>query len=276
MPSSSLKRPRSPPPPPPPRPTGAAEPAHPFPHNYLDSFETPPAAIADILPALRFLAAESRVSLRALRCWDPFFCAGSVAAAFAAEGMTLAHTNTDAYTAPPPPHDVVVTNPPYSADNKERALALALAQRKPFFLLLPAYCATKSYVAGVEFLFVAPRASPYTFAHPEGTGHATPPFKSMWFIGGVAPDQLRRLAQALRAARPHLVVTLDTAALVAAAQISGERRRNPRQRAAERKRAALGGAGGGGAGGSSAAGVGVGGADGGARRHGRGLDSRRV
>jgi hypothetical protein len=75
--------------------------------------------------------------------------------------------------------------------------------KKPFALLLPAYTVTKSYwkdfVTATEkqnqkksgstaalpssFMYVLPAVS-YNYEHPEGTGHALPPFYSAWLMGG--------------------------------------------------------------------------------------------
>ena len=46
---------------------------------------------------------------------------------------------------------------------------------------------------------------PYAYVHPEKTGHATPPFSTIWFCGGWAGDRERRKAvrglKSLRASR---------------------------------------------------------------------------
>ena len=45
-----------------------------------------------------------------------------------------------------PPHDVLVTNPPYSGDNVERLLAFCKSNDKPFALLMPNWVYMKPYV----------------------------------------------------------------------------------------------------------------------------------
>ena len=106
-------------------------------------------------------------------------------------------------------HDVLITNPPYSADHKERVLAYCARTSKPWLLLMPNYVANKQYFRGsgaclsdstctiwvhdrtdysasiqlsTEFIvigfdpvadgvfFVVPRDK-YEYEHPEGTGH---------------------------------------------------------------------------------------------------------
>jgi hypothetical protein len=44
-----------------------------------------------------------------------------------------------------PPHDVVVTNPPYSADHVGKLLDFASSNGKPFLLCMPKYCSEASY-----------------------------------------------------------------------------------------------------------------------------------
>ena len=42
-------------------------------------------------------------------------------------------------------YDILVTNPPYSGEHKQRLLTFLTRTGKPFALLMPAYVATKSY-----------------------------------------------------------------------------------------------------------------------------------
>jgi hypothetical protein len=42
-------------------------------------------------------------------------------------------------------HDILVTNPPYSGEHKQKLLDYISGTAAPFALLLPAYTATKSY-----------------------------------------------------------------------------------------------------------------------------------
>ena len=130
-----------------------------------------------------------------------------------------------------PPHDLLVTNPPYSGDHKQRLLDFLLSraqQGRPFLLLMPAWVAGTDYWraflrklakrrrrtaapggrrvlerrAGV--FYVVPREA-YAYVHPEKTGHATPPFSTIWFCGGWPGDRERRKAvrglKSLRASR---------------------------------------------------------------------------
>ena len=203
-----------------------------FPTDYLDHFETPSEAYADILPLLRAAG-----PLAALRVYDPYYCAGAVVEALWALGCyTVINQNRDFYADVAadavPPHDLLVTNPPYSGDHKQRLLDFLLSraqQGRPFLLLMPAWVAGTDYWraflrklakrrrrtaappggrrvlerrAGV--FYVVPREA-YAYVHPEKTGHATPPFSTIWFCGGWAGDRERRKAvrglKSLRASR---------------------------------------------------------------------------
>ena len=203
-----------------------------FPTDYLDHFETPREAYSDILPLL-----DAAGPLAALRVYDPYYCAGAVVAALAALGVrNVINENRDFYADVSadavPPHDLLVTNPPYSGDHKQRLLDFLLSraqQGRPFLLLMPAWVAGTDYWraflrklakrrrttaappggrrvlerrAGV--FYVVPR-EPYAYVHPEKTGHATPPFSTIWFCGGWPGDRERRKAvrglKSLRATR---------------------------------------------------------------------------
>ncbi|EFJ51651.1 hypothetical protein VOLCADRAFT_120421 [Volvox carteri f. nagariensis] len=110
--------------------------------------------------------------------------------------MNFIHRNRDFYQdvkcGDVPPYDILVTNPPYSADHKERILEFCLRSGKPWALLLPNYVATKAYfgqlldstttAASQRPFFLTPQAR-YSYEHPEGTGHLESPFFSIWYIG---------------------------------------------------------------------------------------------
>lgn len=94
-------------------------------------------------------------------------------------------------------HDILVTNPPYSGDHKQKLLRYLSQSDKPFCLLLPVYVAAKSYwrdfitsekaknssklasntkvasgtTPSVQLteLYLLPPTS-YEYNHPEGTG----------------------------------------------------------------------------------------------------------
>ena len=148
--------------------------------------------------------------------YDPYYCAGRSLRLLNSLGFDgTIHEKRDFYAdasrGSVPDHDALITNPPYSGDHKERCIEFALEGLRgggpdsdrgdggtgrlgrPFFLLLPNYIATKEYwrdkigsVVGEEepgdIVYVVP-AEPYEYDHPEGTGHETSPFASIWFCG---------------------------------------------------------------------------------------------
>ncbi|CAM9404559.1 unnamed protein product, partial [Phaeothamnion confervicola] len=125
-------------------------PAHPFPTDYCDHFETPLRAYRDAEPVLVGLAAALGKARAELQIWDPFFCAGRTPRLLAQLGFTsVHHENVDFYEVirqgAVPPHDVFVTNPPYSGNHKRRCLEFCAASGKPWLLLMPNYVATKDY-----------------------------------------------------------------------------------------------------------------------------------
>ena len=71
-----------------------------------------------------------------------------------------------------PKYDILVTNPPYSGDHKQRLLEYLSSTTTPYCLLLPAYTAGKSYWrdfasssnAG-EICYLLPEQS-YMYYHP--------------------------------------------------------------------------------------------------------------
>jgi hypothetical protein len=90
---------------------------------------------------------------------------------------------------------VLVTNPPYSGEHKQRLIDFLKKDKRPFALLLPIYTATKSYwkefatavssssAQSTSPMYLIPPDS-YEYHHPEGTGKDVPPFFSAWFLGG--------------------------------------------------------------------------------------------
>ena len=144
----------------------------PFETSYDDHFETPLQAYADVLPILRRLAKRrlrhgdgrkrsGRSALRRLRVFDPYYCTGGTRTALESLGCSpdaILHEKRDFYadvaSGAVPPHDVFLTNPPYSADHKLKLLDyLRKEQRKaatgvrpsPFLLLLPAWVVGNEY-----------------------------------------------------------------------------------------------------------------------------------
>ena len=239
-------------------------PKHPFVSHYNDHFETPFAATADLRPALDALCAHLGRTRTTLRVWDPFYCAGGMAQHLARLGFSAAiHRNEDFYaliaSKREPPFDVLLTNPPYSGDHKARALDYAVSTGKPFFLLLPAYCAGRAWwgaraASAAPFFAAPPRA--YHVTHPQGTGKGTPLLESMWFCGaggGGFPLRERWAAALPPPPAPRVRLLASVEQLADAQLVATGKRGNPRQRAKARQRAMEGAGGGGGGGGGGGA-----------------------
>lgn len=167
----------------------------------------------------------------------------------------MEHRNEDFYKVirdkQQPAHDVLVTNPPYSGDHKQRCLEYCRTSGKPWFLLIPNYVATKDYYKlavlgsaageGGEPFYVVPNTK-YPFDHPEGTGHADSPFFGVWFVHcGSHNDAVFEAAKAENKAGVAVVRSLEE--LAQRGTVKTERRLNPRQRKALKKK--LGGGNGG-------------------------------
>ena len=147
----------------------------------------------------------------ALRIYDPFYCEGSVKHHLAALGFPTVHNELEDFYArlsadTLPPHDVLLTNPPFSGEHIPRTIAFATAQRKPFLLLLPNFCykgnrftraVHETFEAdGWSMSFLVPRTK-YRFWAPgrEPRGGATgavvggadgttnSPFECIWYVG---------------------------------------------------------------------------------------------
>ncbi|PNH10568.1 hypothetical protein TSOC_002695 [Tetrabaena socialis] len=179
-----------------PPPPGKPELSWPFAADYNDHFETDFRAVQDILPVLQQLSKRLCKPLSELAVYDPFYCAGGVRAHYAALGITkFIHRNRDFYDdvkkGALPSYDILVTNPPYSGDHKERILEFCLRSGKPWCLLMPNYVATKAYFGQLQDaastpplqrpFFLTPHAR-YSYDHPEGTGHTESPFFSIWYV----------------------------------------------------------------------------------------------
>jgi len=115
---------------------------HAFTPDPNDHCETSPTAYRHIAPMLRLVAAMLGKTPASLRIWDPYYCAGSVQRHLKAVGFPCVHNaNEDFYAVIAsgclPEHDVLVTNPPYTADHVERFLRFAVDNGKPWLLLVP-------------------------------------------------------------------------------------------------------------------------------------------
>jgi hypothetical protein len=98
-----------------------------FAAEYNDHFETPPGAYADIASALGLLAEELGKSKEDLVIYDPYYCKGSMVSHMESLGFkNVLNFNRDFYndivTKAVPDFDILVTNPPYSGEHKQKLL----------------------------------------------------------------------------------------------------------------------------------------------------------
>ncbi|KAG1655665.1 hypothetical protein FOA52_007914 [Chlamydomonas sp. UWO 241] len=107
-----------------------------------DHCETSPEAYTHVAGLLRLTAESMGIEPSALRIYDPYYCNGAVVRHLAALGfLHVYNENEDFYAVLAegrvPPHDVVVTNPPYSQPHPQRLLAFLASNAKPWLALMP-------------------------------------------------------------------------------------------------------------------------------------------
>ena len=146
-----------------------------------------------------------------------------------------------------PAFDITITNPPYSDEDKERTIKFVVASGKPGFVLIPSYCANKSWfkraccgatsgdggvgssILSTSKVFVIRPASDYQF-DIEGKGHRTSPFHN-WFCFNV-PFQKSVSAMANSGQN----VTVCSVSELSKVGVKFKKRLNPKQRAALKKK----------------------------------------
>jgi len=231
--------------------------------DYNDHFETPLVAYQDILPILDALHHEERpddendddddvdkkkktIHRRDHIIYDPYYCDGRTTRYLQQFGFEqIRHEKRDFYIDIEkdeiPFHHTLITNPPYSDTHKEKCLHFCLQQfqmkKRPFFLLMPNYVATKGYYREIftsliqqkDIAYYIP-SQPYEYDHPEGTGHTIPPFESLWFCG-IGYETIERIKD-INVAGSFITTLTELETLKA---IPTEKRPNPRQRRKKRK-----------------------------------------
>eukprot|EP00242_Pyramimonas_sp_CCMP2087_P007396 CAMPEP_0198209938 /NCGR_PEP_ID=MMETSP1445-20131203/17823_1 /TAXON_ID=36898 /ORGANISM="Pyramimonas sp., Strain CCMP2087" /LENGTH=284 /DNA_ID=CAMNT_0043883855 /DNA_START=172 /DNA_END=1022 /DNA_ORIENTATION=- len=124
--------------------------AHPFEWDPADDCETSLQAYKDIAPVLTKLAQKLGKPKAELRIYDPYYCQGAVPKHLNKLGFPLVYNKDEDFYAKLdagelPPHDVLLTSPPYSATHVKKLLEHVGQSKVPWILLLPDYVHRKQY-----------------------------------------------------------------------------------------------------------------------------------
>ncbi|CAM9561535.1 unnamed protein product, partial [Heterosigma akashiwo] len=167
---------------------------YPYAVDFCDHFETPFIAYQHLVPVLNYFAQSLNKSPKKLRIYDPYYCAGSAVSHLNKLGFKHVINNLRDFYADIreqniPEYDILVSNPPYSDDHKEKCLEFCRNSGKPWCLLLPNYIANKQYyktiitgTGGPQGVFYLSPSLKYEYQHPEEKGHDTSPFFSFWYV----------------------------------------------------------------------------------------------
>jgi hypothetical protein len=175
----------------------------PYPVDYNDHFETPAEAYRDLRPVLDWLTTTISIPV-GKTLYDPYYCNGRAKRLLHEIGYDqVVHEKRDFYAdvknGTVPAYDIFITNPPYSDEHKSKCIeycCTTMQQQtqqtkqtqqqnyKPFFLLMPAYVATKQYMRSAlpDLFFLIPSVE-YQYIHPDDTGKDISPFSSLWYCG---------------------------------------------------------------------------------------------
>jgi len=234
-------------------------PSFPFEVDYNDHFETPKQSYIDILPIIESIGRSISIPQSRLILYDPFYCNGLAKVHLESLGFAnVQHERRDFYkdilNNTIPFHHIIITNPPYSDDHKERVVEFCVKRLRneniPFFLLLPNYVACKEYFRNaikqegreqdpLDIFYVLP-STKYQYNHPENTGKTTCPFDSIWYCGlpeSMMSDAIKsfhHIHGRTKGQAPRLARSIDELKLSDA--VPTGRRRNPKQRRKERAR----------------------------------------
>lgn len=174
----------------------------PFETDADDHCESPCEAYADIVPFLE--ACGGHKGKENLSIYDPYYCNGAVVKNLGSLGFPKVYNRKeDCYKvwADPsrlPPHDILVTNPPYSGDHIERLIRHITSPSfgsRPWMLLLPQWVHKKDYymkcTSQIRPFYIVPKKR-YVYVPPPSFREAkksdvhkkSSPFCSMWFVWG--------------------------------------------------------------------------------------------
>eukprot|EP00048_Salpingoeca_helianthica_P020694 m.7968 g.7968 ORF g.7968 m.7968 type:complete len:244 (-) comp5137_c0_seq1:185-916(-) len=224
----------------------SALPTYPFETDFCDHFETPLEAYQHIVPMLEALCAHLKRPKKKLQIYDPYFCTGKMREHLRAVGFPLVFNEPEDFYAvvkadEVPSYDILLTNPPYSGDHKERCLQFCVQSGLPFALLMPCYVSVKQYftASGAKPFYIVPNRT-YQYLHPTGAGHDESHFESMWFVcantPGTKTDVLLEALQQSQAYSPanSIGATIQTVTDLVSSGVVVTKRKNPKRRKREK------------------------------------------
>jgi hypothetical protein len=167
--------------------------------DVMDHCETGIKAFRDLKFILQaFARILNRSPTETLSLYDPYFCTGRVKEHLARLGFPNVYNENEDFYAKindqaVPPHDLLITNPPYSEDHMPRILEYCASQPEPFLLLLPSYVVFKDYYLaylaspGCKPIFCVPKSGRYSYNSPSDESQnlraqRIAPFASFWYI----------------------------------------------------------------------------------------------
>ena len=206
-----------------------------------DDRETPLRALEDVVPLLEHVARANRIApAAALRVYDPYYCRGAVRRQLATLGFTDVYNRAEDFYAVKkegrcPPHDVLLTNPPFSKDHVRSALAYAVKRKAPWLMLLPSNVYLRAWFNDVVTardlsppLFLCPHerysfdrvpaavplsssSSAASSAAAAATAAAAKhiPFCTIWLVGGLTPTIREQMHSQWSSRRATLARTPD-------------------------------------------------------------------
>ena len=170
----------------------------PFTTDANDHCETSKTAYKHIVPFLNLVAKRLNKEPSELKIYDPYYCAGAVVNHLKELGFGKVHNQPDDFyevikEGKVPPHDILITNPPYSGDHFDRLKKFLDSNQKPHLLLLPDHFQVDSK----SYAFLRPKER-YHYWTPRGMrpeddskkrkhrnlvlGSRNSPFPSQWCI----------------------------------------------------------------------------------------------
>ena len=144
-----------------------------------DHCETPENAYEDVKKCVTVFSKRINKSLETISIYDPFYCQGSMITRLSKIGIpseNIYNRKEDFYfmqrTNAIPAYDILLTNPPYSAQHMGKLIRFVCNSNKPYMLLLPNYVYMKDYyqslihdgmfyiVPNARYLYTTPNVSP--------------------------------------------------------------------------------------------------------------------